>query len=268
MRKKILDMAWLFLFLISLTVISNIQGEKGMPETADTEVAGTESSENSFTPESDEKTVITKNEIVRVMQPEKELPEESSIEPEKELSEENSIEPETEFPEENVIEPETEFPEESSIEPETEFPEENGIEPETEIPQESREEAVVEETCRNRWNITLTQEETELLARIVWLEARGEPVEGQQAVVEVVFNRMASSLYPDTLYGVLSQSNPVQFCSWKNREYAMPTEKEYQSIKDVLEGKTALLRNDTMYFSTFPLTDHVEQKIGGHYFCY
>lgn len=220
MRKKILDMAWLFLFLISLTVISNIQGEKGMPETAHTEVAGTEASENSFTPESDEKTVITKNEIVRVMQPETELAEESSIEPDTEFSE------------------------------------------------ESREEAVAEETCRNRWNITLTQEETELLARIVWLEARGEPVEGQQAVVEVVFNRMASGLYPDTLYGVLSQSNPVQFCSWKNREYAMPTEKEYQSIKDVLEGKTALLRNDTMYFSTFPLTDHVEQKIGGHYFCY
>lgn len=244
MRKKILDMAWLFLFLISLTVISNIQGEKGMPETADTEVAGAESSENSFTPESDEKTVITKNEIVRVMQPETELPEENSIEPETELSEE------------------------SGIEPESELHEENGIEPETEIPQENREEAVAEETCQNRWNITLTQEETELLARIVWLEARGEPVEGQQAVVEVVFNRMASSLYPDTLYGVLSQSNPVQFCSWKNREYAMPTEKEYQSIKDVLEGKTALLRNDTMYFSTFPLTDHVEQKIGGHYFCY
>ena len=222
MRKKILDMAWLLLFLMSLTVISNIQGEKGLPETVDREVAGTEASESSFTPESDEKTVITKNEIIRVMQPETELPEESGIEPE------------------------TELPEESSIELETEIPQEGG----------------------NRWNITLTQEETDLLARIVWLEAQGEPVEGQQAVVEVVFNRMASNLYPDTLYGVLSQSNPVQFCSWKNRDCALPTEKEYQSIEDVVEGKTALLRNDTMYFSTFPLTDHVERKIGGHYFCY
>ncbi len=234
MRKKILDMAWLLLFLMSLTVISNIQGEKGLPETVDKEVAGTEASESSFTPESDEKTVITKNEIIRVMQPETELPEESGIEPE------------TELPEESGIEPETELPEESSIEPETEIPQEGG----------------------NRWNITLTQEETDLLARIVWLEAQGEPVEGQQAVVEVVFNRMASNLYPDTLYGVLSQSNPVQFCSWKNRDCALPTEKEYQSIEDVVEGKTALLRNDTMYFSTFPLTDHVERKIGGHYFCY
>ena len=114
----------------------------------------------------------------------------------------------------------------------------------------------------------MTQEEIDLLARIVWLEAQGEPVEGQQAVVEVVFNRMASELYPDTLYEVLSQNNPVQFCSWKNRDRAVPTEKEHQSIEDVLTGKTAILRNDTMYFSTFPLTENVECKIGGHYFCY
>ena len=130
---------------------------------------------------------------------------------------------------------------------------------------------VVQETAieqENRWNITLTPEETELLARIVWLESQGEPVEGQQAVVEVVFNRMRSEVYPDTLYEVLSQKNPVQFCSFKNRNRANPTQKEYESIKQVLDGKTRLLRDDTMYFSTFPLTEHVEVKIGGHYFCY
>lgn len=236
MRKKILDVAWLILLMVSLTVISNIQEEEKLPETVKAETVGTEASESSFTPESDEKTVITKKEIIRVTLPEKE--------------------------------PETEIPQENSEEPETETPQESSGEPETEIPQESSEETVEAETCRNRWNITLTNEETNLLAKILWLEAQGEPVEGQQAVVEVVFNRMASDLYPNTLYEVLSQSNPVQFCSWKNRDRAMPTEKEYQSIDDVLSGKTALLRNDTMYFSTFPLTDHVEQKIGGHYFCY
>lgn len=67
----------------------------------------------------------------------------------------------------------------------------------------------------NRWHITLSPDETELLARIVWLESQGEPVKGQQAVVEVVFNRMRSDVYPDTLYEVLSQKNPVQFCSFK-----------------------------------------------------
>lgn len=125
-----------------------------------------------------------------------------------------------------------------------------------------------EETYQNRWNISLTEEEIDLLAKIVWLESCGEPQEGQEAVVEVIFNRMVSEQYPDTLYDVLGQKNPVQFCSWKNRDIAKPTEKEYQSIENVLNGNTNILRNDTLYFSTEPLTSRLDVKIGGHSFCY
>ena len=84
--------------------------------------------------------------------------------------------------------------------------------------------ATVETTtgAENRWNITLTQEEIDLLAKIVWLESQGEPTEGQEAVVEVVFNRMASEKYPDTLYDVLSQGNPTQFCSDVYKRQIMP----------------------------------------------
>ncbi len=120
----------------------------------------------------------------------------------------------------------------------------------------------------NRWGIELNEEEIDLLAKIVYLEARGECVEGQEAVVEVVFNRMASDLYPDTLYDVLSQTNPVQFTSWKNRDKAEPTEKEYQSIDNVLHGNTNLLRDDTLYFSTFMMTSNLDVQIENHYFCY
>lgn len=121
---------------------------------------------------------------------------------------------------------------------------------------------------QNRWNIYLTADEIDLLAKIVWVEACGEPSEGQEAVVEVVFNRMCSPDYPDTLYGVLSQDNPVQFCSWKLKDTAKPTEKEYQSIYRVLYGQTAILRSDTVYFSTFALTPQVDRKICCHCFCY
>ena len=102
----------------------------------------------------------------------------------------------------------------------------------------------------------------------MWVEACGEPSEGQEAVVEVVFNRMCSPDYPDTLYGVLSQDDPVQFCSWKLKDTAKPTEKEYQSIYRVLYGQTAILRSDTVYFSTFALTPQVDRKICCHCFCY
>lgn len=125
-----------------------------------------------------------------------------------------------------------------------------------------------ENTVKNRWNITLTEDEIDLLAKIVWLESRGEPVIGQEAVVEVIFNRMTSEKYPDTLYEVLSQGNPTQFCSWKNRDGARPTEKEYSSIYEVLSGNTNILRNDTFYFSTEPLTSQLDAKIGRHSFCY
>lgn len=121
---------------------------------------------------------------------------------------------------------------------------------------------------QNRWNINLTEEEIELLARIVWLEAKGESSYGQEAVVEVIFNRVASDLFPNTLYDVLSQKNPTQFCSWKNRDKAQPTEKEYQAIENVLNGNTNILRNDTLYFSVKPLTSRVDVHIGGHNFCY
>jgi N-acetylmuramoyl-L-alanine amidase len=121
---------------------------------------------------------------------------------------------------------------------------------------------------KNRWGITLTEEEIDLLARIVWLESCGESVEGQEAVVEVVLNRMASDIYPDTLYEVLSQENPVQFCSWAGRNTAEPTEKEYGSIYEVLNGNTNILRSDTLYFSTKPLTSGIDVTIGGHSFCY
>jgi spore germination cell wall hydrolase CwlJ-like protein len=51
--------------------------------------------------------------------------------------------------------------------------------------------------------------EQECLANAVYFEARGEPLQGQLAVAEVVINRAASGRYPSTLCGVVVQ--PAQF---------------------------------------------------------
>ena len=45
-----------------------------------------------------------------------------------------------------------------------------------------------------------------LLARVVYAEARGEPYEGQVAVAAVTLNRVKSSSFPNTLAGVVYQS--------------------------------------------------------------
>ena len=142
---------------------------------------------------------------------------------------------------------------------------------EAEAPEAAESKPATAETtagAENRWNITLTQEEIDLLAKIVWLESQGEPTEGQEAVVEVVLTGWLPKNIQIPCMTCSSQGNPTQFCSWKNRERAKPTEKEYTSIHEVLNGNTHILRNDTLYFSTEPLTPRLDQKIGGHSFCY
>ena len=143
------------------------------------------------------------------------------------------------------------------------------VEPDFAESEETEATEVTEEAVyQNRWEIQLTEEEIDLLAKILWVEARGESETGQKAVVEVVFNRMISEEFPNTLYDVLSQKKPVQFASWKLREKAKPTEKEYSSIYAVLNGETSIVREDTVYFATKKLTRNLDIKIGGHYFCY
>ena len=83
----------------------------------------------------------------------------------------------------------------------------------------------------NRWNILLNESEKDLLARIVMLESGNQSDKGQQAVVEVIFNRIYSDEWPDTLYDVLSQKR--QFSTWKNRnsKRAIPTEQVKRNIE-------------------------------------
>ena len=49
------------------------------------------------------------------------------------------------------------------------------------------------------------------LAKTVYFEARGESLEGQLAVAEVVLNRTASGLYPSTICGVVTQRAQFSF---------------------------------------------------------
>jgi|SRR4051812_8675025 spore germination cell wall hydrolase CwlJ-like protein len=53
--------------------------------------------------------------------------------------------------------------------------------------------------------------EQECLANAVYFEARGEPLQGQLAVAEVVMNRAASGRYPASLCGVVVQRAQFSF---------------------------------------------------------
>jgi N-acetylmuramoyl-L-alanine amidase len=49
------------------------------------------------------------------------------------------------------------------------------------------------------------------LASVIYAEARGEPVDGQIAVAQVVLNRIEDSRWPDSICGIAEQ--PDQFAS-------------------------------------------------------
>ena len=118
----------------------------------------------------------------------------------------------------------------------------------------------------NKWNIELNDNEIEMLAKIVWLESRGESDTGEVAVISVILNRMISLEFGNTLLGVLSERN--QFSTWDSLNAAMPTEREYEIIEETLCGEwDQVLSKDYVYFSTSPRNNNGTVKIGDHYFC-
>lgn len=114
-------------------------------------------------------------------------------------------------------------------------------------------------------SISLSDEDMVLLAKIVWLEARGESFEGQQAVAEVVFNRMLSEYFPDTLSEVIYQKG--QFSTAGMVHTADPENTQYLAIEAALNGPNILPR-EVVFFATTAENDNVWGTIGGHTFCY
>ena len=124
-------------------------------------------------------------------------------------------------------------------------------------------ERVWEETPSKYSGISVSEEEYELLAKIVYLEARGECAEGQQAVVEVIFNRVLDPRFPDTVEGVIYA--PGQFCTVPMLDSAYPNEAQYAAIEAAIESEGIV--GDAIYFATRPLTKNCMREIGCHYFC-
>ena len=113
--------------------------------------------------------------------------------------------------------------------------------------------------------LTLTTADLDLLAKVVWVEAQGESFEGQQAVAEVVLNRLVSPDFPNTLHDVIYAEG--QFRSVPYLEDATPWQVQYEAIEAAVYGPN-VLPMDVMYFAQQPTNNNVWGKIGGHVFCF
>ena len=118
---------------------------------------------------------------------------------------------------------------------------------------------------------TVTDDEIELLARIIYGEARGEPYVGQVAVGAVVLNRVLGNYFPDDINSVIYQSN--QFCPVSNGQIHLePNRTAYRAAEEALEGKDPT--RGAEYFYNPDTANHIswfEQRqkvvrIGNHVF--
>jgi N-acetylmuramoyl-L-alanine amidase len=112
------------------------------------------------------------------------------------------------------------------------------------------------------------------LSRIISAEARGEPLLGKIAVGNVVLNRKASSLYPNTVYGVIfdrkhgTQFSPVSY----GTIYNAPTEESIVAAKICLEGYS--VSDEILFFVNpkYATSSWISNnrpfafRIGNHYF--
>ena len=113
----------------------------------------------------------------------------------------------------------------------------------------------------------LTEQERYLLACLIWGEAQGECQEGQQAVAEVVLNRLASGQFGDTIEQVICGEGQFRAVADGKLEVATPTQAQYKAIDGALYG-TRILPSNIYYFSVFAGKADVYIQIDNHLFSF
>ena len=120
---------------------------------------------------------------------------------------------------------------------------------------------------RNISEVTFADGDRYLLANLIYCEAGGEPYEGKVAVGAVVINRVLSSVYPDTVVGVIYQNK--QFSPVASGRLALAlaegraTAACYQAADEAMSGYSNV--GNCVYFRT-PIPGLSGTNIGGHVF--
>ena len=110
----------------------------------------------------------------------------------------------------------------------------------------------------------LTEEDLYTLACFAWAEAREEGPEVQQAVVEVVLNRIRSLEYPDTVWGVLEEtelSRALEPMTWVEE----PGLEQYLAVDAAMYGNY-ILPEDVCYYSEWEQGREIWGRLGKYTF--
>lgn len=113
--------------------------------------------------------------------------------------------------------------------------------------------------------LELTDAEIKLMADLIFMEAQSEPFEGQQAVAEVIFNRLKSGNFQSSINSIIYAKD--QFAAVKNLYLAKPTDTQYKAIERALNG-SYVLPEDVVFYAKFAVNKKIWGTIGSHIFCY
>lgn len=134
----------------------------------------------------------------------------------------------------------------------------------------SKEQASQETKAGKTPKVKASKDELDLLARVIYAEARGEDFEGQVAVGAVVLNRLESSDFPKTIHDVIYQ--PGAFTAVIDKQiHLSPDEEAYRAAEKALAGEDPT-GGALYYFNPRTATDSwiksraVIKQIGNHTF--
>lgn len=115
--------------------------------------------------------------------------------------------------------------------------------------------------------VTFTDADRHLLANLIYCEAGGEPYEGKLAVGSVVVNRILSSVYPNTMVGVIYQKNQFSPVASGRLDLALTSNKANEDCYKAADAAMSGLTNvgNCVYFRT-PIEGLTGIQIGGHIF--
>lgn len=112
--------------------------------------------------------------------------------------------------------------------------------------------------------VELAPDEEKLIADMLWVLAREEPEQCQQAIAEVVLNRLASGNYPDTVQEILADE--TLFPPAEAMEKAAATRNQYTAVEMAAQGGGVLTRDVLSFTKEAPDTENREGMIGSFRF--
>lgn len=152
-----------------------------------------------------------------------------------------------------------------------------------ELQQKLAEELAMSQAAANaEWRdisqVEFSEDDVKMLANLIYCEARGESYDGKLAVASVVVNRILSSKFPNTMAGVIYQTNQfAPVTSTKNsfvealaHDKAANSDGCYQAAREAMSGITNV--SNCVFFQTLAYLEKVERldvvrySIGNHGF--